>query len=382
MKSQQATLSNTNSRRDSEQRRALDEQPPKERTLTGPAREKARQLADILRMRIQTGEWPPGHTFSHAQLAEEFSLAMHQTPHVSVPAVVTLRQEGLLESRPRVGIRVCIKGKSWSPEGDQPNLPHDMHIEMVLKHQLHKGFYKPGDRFPSIRALADEFKVSDATVRKALRAMQEQGLLKLRNANTRIVSPSVAEMPPENLLRPPVRRKPGRAKLLAFGEQRSLAEWVRDPRCLVDHRVLYTRYFYGWDLELAIQTPKTIRARRNANDVPKSPNGRALTGRDKATGLKNTIRTGAADGTYPPGHVISSVDLSLRLNLLEEHVLHILCELNEEGLLAYHSGVGYYIPNDNKKLGRRSAEPNSEEAGQASESTRSSRSCHDRTGRS
>lgn len=53
----------------------------------------------------------------------------------------------------------------------------------------------------------------------------------------------------------------------AFGEARSLRDWVADPRCLAESKkVLETRLARGWDTERAIVTPPNnvgTRARRN-----------------------------------------------------------------------------------------------------------------------
>jgi GntR family transcriptional regulator, transcriptional repressor for pyruvate dehydrogenase complex len=45
---------------------------------------------------------------------------------------------------------------------------------------LHQGRLKPGDRLPSERALAERMRVSRATIREALRAMQLKGLIESR----------------------------------------------------------------------------------------------------------------------------------------------------------------------------------------------------------
>ncbi|WP_210581993.1 GntR family transcriptional regulator [Streptomyces sp. GESEQ-4] len=226
----------------------------------------AQQLTRIIRTRIETREWPPGHVFTYPQLAEEFS-GMHLVQEVVVRAVRPLREEGLVETRPGVGMRVVIEGESWRPANGQSDLPHDEYIETVLRERLHKNIYRPGEQFPTIRVLAEEFGVSGATVSKALRALQGQGILEVRNSNARFVSRALAEIPAEDLLRPPVRRKSGGKKLPAFGERRTLVEWAWDPRCLVDCSVLRSRYSVGWDLEKAMQTPKTIRQSRNSHSA-------------------------------------------------------------------------------------------------------------------
>ncbi|MER6684577.1 GntR family transcriptional regulator [Streptomyces olivaceoviridis] len=221
----------------------------------GPGREQAQQLARILRARIDSGEWLPGHVFAFSQLADEFSLTPSQVIHVVVPAIRTLREEGKVESRSRVGVRVVIEGESWRPGNGESDLPHDEYIEMALRERLHKREYRPGQQFPPVGVLAEEFGVSATTVRKALLPLRRQKILEVRS-NITFVSESLFKVPTEDLLRPSVRRKPGRGKFWAFGEQRTLAEWAKDPRCQVNRKVLRSRVLLGWSLERAIQTPK------------------------------------------------------------------------------------------------------------------------------
>ncbi len=41
----------------------------------------------------------------------------------------------------------------------------------------------------------------------------------------------------------------------AFGERKTIAQWSRDPRCVVTERALISRIHNGWDAEEAITTP-------------------------------------------------------------------------------------------------------------------------------
>jgi hypothetical protein len=45
--------------------------------------------------------------------------------------------------------------------------------------------------------------------------------------------------------------------MTAFGETKLIADWARDPRCVVSRRRLYKRIEDGWSVEEAITTPKT-----------------------------------------------------------------------------------------------------------------------------
>lgn len=40
----------------------------------------------------------------------------------------------------------------------------------------------------------------------------------------------------------------------AFGETKSIAAWIKDPRCVVTYYVLRSRIRYGWDTEQALMT--------------------------------------------------------------------------------------------------------------------------------
>jgi hypothetical protein len=44
-------------------------------------------------------------------------------------------------------------------------------------------------------------------------------------------------------------------KYPAFGELKSVAEWVKDPRCSVSAATLWSRIRIKWDMELAITAP-------------------------------------------------------------------------------------------------------------------------------
>lgn len=48
-------------------------------------------------------------------------------------------------------------------------------------------------------------------------------------------------------------------KIMIHGETKTLAEWSRDPRCVVSRDSLYNRYVRGWDMNEAITTPKCNR---------------------------------------------------------------------------------------------------------------------------
>lgn len=71
---------------------------------TGDARPIFRQIVDGLRARILTGELPPGH-----KLPSVRALAIELTvnPNTVAKAYTELTDEGLIETRSRVGVFVC-----------------------------------------------------------------------------------------------------------------------------------------------------------------------------------------------------------------------------------------------------------------------------------
>lgn len=311
----------------------------------GPLSEQAGRLEQIIRRHIDDRKWPPGHEFTMANIAEEFSLQLTQIPNIVSPVVVKLRNDGLLETRPGVGIRVVTQEKTWGIADYGSALPHDQHIERILRERLYLGIYPPDKRFPALPHLAREFGVSPDTVRKAIRSMQSQGIFELPKSNIRFVSPAVAHLPMEVLLHPPIRRRPGKRKLGAFGEEHTIADWAVHPRCVIDRTTLYERYATNWDLEAALQTPK------NPVPPPKDPSLIRRKARTKkmAYARLNLTQALAAlieKGTLSPGDVISPKETARALRIPETRVpdvLDALRELHRQGTLAHHPTAGFFV---------------------------------------
>ena len=59
-------------------------------------------------------------------------------------------------------------------------VPPWQQIADVLRGRIESGEYSPGSRVPSIIKLADEFGVAPVTARKALAALQREGLVESR----------------------------------------------------------------------------------------------------------------------------------------------------------------------------------------------------------
>ncbi|WP_225635280.1 GntR family transcriptional regulator [Streptomyces solaniscabiei] len=94
-------------------------------------------------------------------------------------------------------------------------------IADILRERIRGGDLKAGDRLPTQAELADEFKVERGTVRQALRALQEDGLL------TNVSKGS----PPRIAEPPPVRGEP-QPTMVALGPR--LAEAFSVPHVRVD----------------------------------------------------------------------------------------------------------------------------------------------------
>jgi GntR family transcriptional regulator len=50
-------------------------------------------------------------------------------------------------------------------------------LEAILRHQIESGELAPGQRLPSILTLSQQYELATVTVRKALKALMEAGLI-------------------------------------------------------------------------------------------------------------------------------------------------------------------------------------------------------------
>jgi len=69
-----------------------------------------------------------------------------------------------------------------------------MEIAEEIRRQIEEGVFRPGDRLPTLRELADRFGVSRATVREALSALRGQGLVEFRHGMGTYVRTASVEM--------------------------------------------------------------------------------------------------------------------------------------------------------------------------------------------
>jgi hypothetical protein len=65
--------------------------------------------------------------------------------------------------------------------------------------------------------------------------------------------------------------KRNNVKVTAFGEEKNLAQWARDPRCLIPEQILRVRIWAGWEPERAMTTLSRRQSHKYSNEQ-KSPN--------------------------------------------------------------------------------------------------------------
>jgi DNA-binding GntR family transcriptional regulator len=125
-----------------------------------------RQLADLLRDRIQRGEIGPGERLpTEAELNADFGLS---TPTIR-KAIKTLKDEGLVQTR--AGMGTFVLGQS-----DQPVAPYEQ-IAATIRERISSGQIPLGRRIPSIYELEAEFGVARDTLRKAINLLRDEGLV-------------------------------------------------------------------------------------------------------------------------------------------------------------------------------------------------------------
>ncbi|MFE5652086.1 GntR family transcriptional regulator [Streptomyces cyaneofuscatus] len=132
--------------------------------------ERARQVAEDLRIRIARGTWQHGQVLTYRDLQDRYKTGRD----IVSAALRELRELGLVETR-RAGTRPRITGKSWTTAPHGSSMQD--HITSSMRARITNGTYLPGDQIPSRAALAGEFGVSIATVRRALLPLADEGLL-------------------------------------------------------------------------------------------------------------------------------------------------------------------------------------------------------------
>lgn len=74
---------------------------------------------------------------------------------------------------------------AWTLDADRP-----IYVQLVEKIQMSivSGFYKPGDKLPSVRDLASEASVNPNTMQKAFAELERSGLIITQRTNGRTVT--------------------------------------------------------------------------------------------------------------------------------------------------------------------------------------------------
>jgi GntR family transcriptional regulator len=79
------------------------------------------------------------------------------------------------------------------------SIPLYYKIENILRERINSGKYMPGDSFPPEMQLAEEFKVSRITIRQALSALAQDGLIFRQRGKGTIVAEELEENQPTRL---------------------------------------------------------------------------------------------------------------------------------------------------------------------------------------
>lgn len=314
-------------------------------------RARSEQIDASLRSRISHGTWPAGHRFSWHGLTEEFELSGWDVGQVLSPVLRAMRNEGLIESRPYIGMRVAVPGETWKVPPEYGAMPLDEYMEVQLRKRLRdgrdgKGTYRPGEPFPTLDDLAEEFGVSVSTAVKATRALKAEGLIV--GTTKKQIANKLAGLPDEEIIKKPTRRKPGKSRLLAFGEWKTFNAWTHDSRCQVTGKVLHSRYVLGWHLEKALTTPAgdspgkgTLRREAPPQLVLDDPAD--STPPNPYVTARTAVLARISDGSYPAGTVIDPVDLALRLDVPEADVTGALDDLTDIGVTEHRPGIGSVV---------------------------------------
>ncbi|WP_433512899.1 GntR family transcriptional regulator [Nonomuraea sp. CA-143628] len=134
------------------------------------------QIADRLRERIVTGEFPPGSVLpSEASLCRTFGVARNTVRR----GMALLEAEGLLVTVPSMGRVVCGAG---------PTVPYRYQvIAAELRGQIEGGQLAGGAAVPSEAELRRRFAASRNTVRQALSVLEREGLMVAEHGRGRFV---------------------------------------------------------------------------------------------------------------------------------------------------------------------------------------------------
>ena len=82
------------------------------------------------------------------------------------------------------------------PDLADPRPPY-LQIADELRRQINSGRYQPGDKLPSNKAMAVDYRTSTETIRKALRALMDEGLVGSHSTLGTFVLRAAAEPEPD-----------------------------------------------------------------------------------------------------------------------------------------------------------------------------------------
>ena len=137
------------------------------------------QITAVLRDRIRRGELRPGDLFpSEAAVSDEFGVARGTVRR----ALAELQQDGLIDVVPGVG-RVVRARDGQSPAQRGRYQP----IAQELRAAIEGGEYRSGQQLPSEVELARRYGVARSTVQRAVRELEETGLVRAIQGKGRFV---------------------------------------------------------------------------------------------------------------------------------------------------------------------------------------------------
>ncbi len=139
------------------------------------------QIAERLRHRITSGEYPPGSTLpSETVLSAEFCVARSTVRR----ALTALEEGGLI-------ITVPSKGRIVRPAGGEAVISYRYQvIARSLRGRIERGELAPGDALPSEAELRWLFSAARSTVRQAFAELESEGLIVSRHGKGRFVRSS------------------------------------------------------------------------------------------------------------------------------------------------------------------------------------------------
>lgn len=136
-------------------------------------------IADVLRDRICTGNYPPGTLLpSEKALSAEFGVVRNTLRR----ALVELDREHLIRTVPG-------RGRLVRPERQTASGLRYREIAADLTAAIAAGHLRAGDRLPSEADLAARYAVSRGTARHALAELEAAGLVETRQGRPRRVRP-------------------------------------------------------------------------------------------------------------------------------------------------------------------------------------------------